>query len=208
MSRGATARLFAAIELPAAVRERLTAWTRAAFAGLREAGGSRAALRALEEDSLHLTLCFLGERPVGEIAALSAALAALRLEACELALGAPLWLPPRRPRALAVEVHDFHGELAGVQERVSAALAGAGAWSPERRRFRAHVTLARVRGGGRAERGAGAASRGRPTGAGALPATPRLSFTPEAVVLYRSWLGQRGASYEPLAAAALAPPGR
>ena len=32
-----------------------------------------------------------------------------------------------------------------------------------------------------------------------LPATPALSFTPEAIVLYRSWLSPAGASYQALA---------
>jgi len=38
-----------------------------------------------------------------------------------------------------------------------------------------------------------------------LPPTPQLSFTPGAVVLYRSWLDPQGASYEALATRELAP---
>ena len=163
---------------------------------------SRGALRLLDAQSLHLTLCFLGSRPVGEIEALAAALGACAEHACELSVGAPLWLPPRRPRALAVEIHDRSGELARVQERVSGALARASGWEPQRRRFRPHITLARIR------RGAAGAARGPArAGAGAssssLPATPRLSFTPEAIVLYRSWLAPEGASYEALASSGL-----
>jgi hypothetical protein len=37
-----------------------------------------------------------------------------------------------------------------------------------------------------------------------LPPTPQLSFTPGAVVLYRSWLEPQGASYEALATRELA----
>jgi len=110
-------------------------------------------------------------------------------------VGAPLWLPRRRPRSLAVEIHDRSGEFARVQERVSGGLASVSAWRPERRRFRPHVTLARVR------RGA-AGGRWPTTGSGReqpLPATPQLSFTPEAIVLYRSWLAPEGATYEALA---------
>ena len=40
-----------------------------------------------------------------------------------------------------------------------------------------------------------------------LPATPTLSFTPEAVVLYRSWLTPEGAVYEALASSELAATG-
>ena len=99
----------------------------------------RGGLRLLDAASLHLTLCFLGSRPVGEIDALATALAACDEHAVELSVGAPLWLPPRGPHALAVEVHDHAGELARVQERVAGALSSVSAWRPERRRFRAHI---------------------------------------------------------------------
>ena len=38
-----------------------------------------------------------------------------------------------------------------------------------------------------------------------LPPTPALAFTPEGVLLYRSWLAPDGASYEELASATLMP---
>ena len=41
----------------------------------------------------------------------------------ELSLGAPLWLPPRRPRALAVEVRDESGALLALKGDVLNALA-------------------------------------------------------------------------------------
>jgi 2'-5' RNA ligase len=203
MSRGATARLFVAIDPPPPACEQLAEWARGVAASSRTFGSPRGALRLLDAQSLHLTLCFLGSRPVGEIEALAGALAPCAECACELSVGAPLWLPPRRPRALAVEIHDRHGELAHLHERVSVALANASAWRAERRRFRPHVTLARVR--------AGVSDRSRADRSGsarALPATPRLSFTPEAIVLYRSWLAPEGATYEELARGGLTAAGR
>jgi RNA 2',3'-cyclic 3'-phosphodiesterase len=199
MSRGATARLFAAIELPTQVRDELAGWGRTVAAAMRSDGSPRDALRLLDARSLHLTLCFLGGRPVGEIDALAAALAACAEDDCELSAGAPLWLPARRPQALAVEIHDREGRLARLQQRLSEALAAASGWLPERRRFRPHITVARVRRD--AARGLRAAGerRGR-----ALPATPPLSFSPAEIVLYRSWLSPQGASYEQLARAGLA----
>jgi len=203
MSRGVTARLFVAVELPLWVREWLAEWTQRVA---DVSPGRRGGMRALPVQSLHLTLCFLGSRPVGEIAALAAAVGSYEGAACELNLGAPLWLPARRPRALAVEVRDREGALARVQSDLSEALMQAGSWEPERRRFRAHITLLRIGRGAYALRG----SRGdrAPAALPPLPATPGLEFAPEAIVLYRSWLDADGASYEPLARNELVPAGR
>jgi 2'-5' RNA ligase len=222
MTRGATARLFVALDLPHDVRAQLSAWARAgalsvratarAAAGARDPSlrGGRAGrpatarrsaahgqLRLLEPDTLHLTLCFLGSRPVGEIEGIGSALAAACAEARpigELALGAPLWLPPRRPRALAVELHDDpYGALDALHHAVADALAFVCGVEPERRRFRPHVTVARMR--------SGDAPRER-----SLPATPPLAFTPRTVTLYRSWLTPTQAVYEGLATYALLAP--
>jgi hypothetical protein len=69
MSRGATARLFVAVDPPAAACEELAVWARAAAAasGAQRAGAKAASLRLLPAQALHLTLCFLGARPVAEI---------------------------------------------------------------------------------------------------------------------------------------------
>lgn len=192
MSRGASARLFVAVDPPLRVREELADWARRVAVEAR----ARAGLRVLAATSLHLTLCFLGSRPVGEIDGLAAAIGDCEEHACELSVGAPLWLPTRRPHALAVEIHDRDGELARVHERVSGALSNVSGWQPERRRFRPHITLIRV---GRGAFGSGRASSVRARREQPLPATPWLTFAPEAIVLYRSWLAADGASYEALA---------
>jgi 2'-5' RNA ligase len=177
-----------AVDPPVWVCDELVEWARGIAVSARAGGSARRSLRLLEAESLHLTLCFLGSRPVAEIQALSDALTTCAEHACELSLGAPLWLPPRRPHALAVEVHDRDGELARLQARLSESLASVSGWRPERRRFRPHITLARGRGLLREL---------------ALAATPRLEFVPEAIVLYRSWLEPDGASYEALASSEL-----
>jgi len=186
-----------AADPPASVREQLAAWARGVRSSLGSGrgGGGREALRLVDTDDLHLTLCFLGERPVGEIDALAHALRSSRESSCELSVGAPLWLPPRRPRALSVEIDDRDGELAGIQARVSEALCEVSGWEPQRRRFRAHVTVARMR------EGALGASYARP-----LEPTPQLSFEPVSIVLYRSWLSPAGATYEALETCELARP--
>jgi RNA 2',3'-cyclic 3'-phosphodiesterase len=189
MSGSATARLFAAVDPPAEVAGELSRWARAAGRTGRDAEAP--VLRILDPESLHVTLLFLGERPVEEIGALAEALseAALVTRSCEVQTGAPLWLPPRRPRALTVEIHDPEGDLAELQGEVARGLCAI-TGEPPPRRYRAHVTVARTRAAPR--RGA------------ELPPTPSLSFRVCEAVLYRSRLEPAGASYEALARAPLA----
>lgn len=199
MGERAQVRLFVALELPAAVVAALVAWRAPLLAG--DDG-----LRPVPAASLHVTLAFLGWRDADEVAPLSAAVAGCAAPVGGLALGAPLWLPSRAPRVLAVALEDRAGELARLHGRVVAALAAGGWHAPEERPFLPHVTVARVRGSGRRDRRAAAGSRGR-RGAGrggppAAPAWPVGPFAGTAVVLYRSHLGGGGARYEPLVRAA------
>jgi 2'-5' RNA ligase len=210
MTGEATARLFVAIELPRVVARELTAWARLVAASVGVAGrGHRTpraahAIRVLDADSLHLTLLFLGGRPLEEIDGLAAGLewAAERAVECPLSSGAPIWLPPRHPRALAVEVHDHSGALADLQRDLAATLDSeegrqarthAGRLRGGAGRFRPHITVARTR--------AGTAVATEP----ATP-TPQLSFMGRGAALYRSWLEPSGARYEQLARFPLAPP--
>ncbi|HEV2975741.1 MAG TPA: RNA 2',3'-cyclic phosphodiesterase [Solirubrobacteraceae bacterium] len=212
MSRDAIARLFVAVDPPADVCGELAAWTRAALGGLRaldadaqtRTAGSR--VRLLGAETMHITLCFLGGRPLIELDTIAAAIEACPAERPQLHVGAPLWLPPRRPRSLALAVHDREGELQRLHASVRDALAGAIDWRLERRRFRAHVTVARLAGGGggRAGRRRRAGPHAPDGGAGSpLPPSPQLTFAPREVVLYRSLLSPGGASYEAVATRAL-----
>jgi 2'-5' RNA ligase len=182
---GTSARLFVAVDLPSAVRRELTRWARGAASSARASGGR---LRLLEPETLHITLCFLGSQPVGAVDAIAQALmGAWREPVGELSLGAPLWLPKRRPRALAVELHDdARGGLESLRDAVARELDAVCSFEAPSRRFLAHVTVARMR-------------AGDTPGERALPPTPQLGFEPDAVTLYRSWLGPTEASYEALA---------
>jgi 2'-5' RNA ligase len=162
---------------------------------------ANASLRVLDPELLHVTLCFLGNRPVGEMDMLAEQLPVCESHAGKLSLGAPLWLPERNPRALAVELHDEGGRLARVQSQVVMALREASGWQSQgtapagtsnaaKRRFHPHITVARL-------------SRGALPPERALPPTPSESFVPREIVLYRSWLSPRGASYEAIAAQTL-----
>jgi 2'-5' RNA ligase len=147
----------------------------------------------LDPELLHVTLCFLGSRPVGEIDLLAAQLGACGGPVGELSVGAPLWLPTRHPRALAVELHDegeklgrLQASVVGALEEVTPEAFGEKPRSGAKRHFRPHVTVARM--------GRGQAPQER-----ALPPTPALSFLPTELILYRSWLSPEGASYEAVA---------
>src|ERR1700740_1187216 len=134
MARGATARLFVAVDPPAEVCEELLAWARRALARASRGRSPRANgdARVLEPEALHVTLCFLGGRPVSEIETIADALADCAAGVGELELGAPPRLARRPPRVLAGEVHDRDGGLERLHGAVCAALADATDWQPER----------------------------------------------------------------------------
>lgn len=171
-------RLFAALELPAAVRTALAGWATTEV-------GESPEVRLLAPESLHLTLCFLGWRDEADVGEIGDAVSACADPVPGLALAEPAWLPPRRPRVLAVDLADGDGALAALQRRVSDALVAAAGYEPEKRPFRPHVTVARVRRGARVR-------------AGELAVPAQLAFTGEALTLFRSRLARGGASYEPL----------
>lgn len=177
------ARLFVALDLPEEVRTALAAWGEEVLEG---AGG---AMRAVPPENLHLTLAFLGEREEREAPGIGAIVAAAAAGGTQrLSLGAPLWLPPRRPGVLAIEVDDHTGTLAGLHASLGAALHAGAAFTPEARPFRPHITVGRVRRGHRI--------RPRDTN---LPEPPSAIFDATALTLYRSRAGR----YEPLARRAL-----
>lgn len=155
--------------------------------------GRVSSLRATEPEALHVTLCFLGWQPVEEIERIARACGVLAGRGRPvLALGEPLWLPSRRPRVVAVSLQDRRQRLAELQSELAAALHAGGWYEPERRPFRAHVTLAR-------------ASGNAPIAPIDLPPPAPIRFMGSTVVLWRSLLGRGGARYERLSRVSLRP---
>jgi 2'-5' RNA ligase len=172
-----TARLFVALDLPAATRDELAAWR-------DEALGGRGELRLLPPESLHLTLAFIGHRPESEVEAIGAAAlgAVASLAPARLRPVGVVGVPPRRPRLFALDLAEEDGGATAIAHAVWDALEAGGWYEREKRPFWPHVTLARVRKGERA---------------GRVDAEPRLEpFTASEVTLYRSLLSPKGARYE------------
>jgi 2'-5' RNA ligase len=191
----ADARLFIAVDPPAPVQARLAAWARRAIMPDESADRQRGpadGIRKVDAAALHITLCFLGDQPldaveeIGDVMRESVrGLAAAGMPVGPLGIGAPVWLPARRPRALALEVHDESGGLVALYEDLRRGLGAAIGWVPERRRLRPHITVARLR-------------AWAPPPACREPSPP-LVFDPEWVTLYRSRLESGGAVYRALA---------
>ena len=102
-----------------------------------------------------------------------------------LVLGGALLLPPRRARVLCASLEDPDGTLADLQSRVSDELTAAGVYTPEKRPFRAHATVARLR-----------PARAAPRSVSEAPEP--LEFAGGPLTLFESRLHPHGARYEPL----------
>jgi RNA 2',3'-cyclic 3'-phosphodiesterase len=172
--------MFVALDLPAGARDALAAWRDTLVA-------DRPDLRPVRPEALHVTLVFLGwqdEAAAGPIS--EAAFAASPPRAAALRPAAVRPLPPRDPRLFALDLDDREGRASALQAAVSNALTG---WyTPEKRPFWPHITLARVKRGHR---------RVAPLPADLPP--PAETFDARKLTLYRSTLRPQGAVYEPLA---------
>lgn len=179
-----SARLFVAVDLARSDAEALAAWAASAV-------GDDPGLRLVDVDKLHLTLAFLGHRALDEVEPLAALVAEAGDAPPPLSLRSDgaLWLSPRRPHVLTVAIEDRDGGLASLHDRVWTALEGAG-FEREKRPFRPHLTVARVRHGWTAPRRQ-------------LPPAPARDLTAESLVLYRSYLGGGPARYEAVVRVAL-----
>ena len=177
-------RAFFAVELNGPVRGALAE----AVESLRSEPWA-APVRWVRSENLHLTLRFLGDIEADVVPALAervrqhiASIAPFELSVASIAL----FPERRRPRAVAAEVsQEARGPLETLARAVETGVVAQG-MKPEERRFRAHITLGRIR--------------------GRLAALPGIDtpFSPARllvrdVVLYRSELVPTGAVYSELA---------
>jgi 2'-5' RNA ligase len=126
-------RLFVGIELPAEMKARLATM----MTGLPGA-------RWVEPDSLHLTLRFIGDVDERQAAILDEALSQIKRPPFELQVtGCGIFAQRRGPEAVWVGVASTP-PLVDLQAAVERAAVRAGE-APEERRFRPHITLARLK---------------------------------------------------------------
>ncbi|HEX8752070.1 MAG TPA: RNA 2',3'-cyclic phosphodiesterase [Solirubrobacterales bacterium] len=179
-------RLFVALDLPDEVRESIEAWGSTQLAD--------PALRPVPRDNLHITLAFLGWRPLKEVDRLSELVGESVGPAPLVELRDPEPRPPRgRPRLFALPAVSPGTEL--LQAGLQARLVDGGFYEPEKRPYWPHVTVARVRPEARGSK--------RPARVEEVPGklSPGLSkaFLGVRLTLYRSELLPSGARYVPLA---------
>ncbi|MBI2823252.1 MAG: RNA 2',3'-cyclic phosphodiesterase [Planctomycetia bacterium] len=187
-----TVRTFVAVEISTEVRAGA-----GRLIGRLEATG--AGVRWVKPEHLHLTLKFLGEVDLRDVP-----------EVCAVVTQATTTVPPfsvrvagagafpdfSRPRTVWLGVEDETGELAALHEQIDKALGGIG-FRREQRRFRPHLTIGRVRSGGRGLAAlAEALEKNRDFAAGVVDV--------DEVVVFSSELERGGPIHEPLATAELA----
>jgi len=132
-------RLFVAVPLPADLRDAALR----AQAALPTVHG----LRLLKPDQWHVTLAFIGEVDAGKAAIARSVVESLPPDmGGEAFLEGLLMLPsPSRARVVALELADRQGVLEALFEAVMRGLESGGVIQREKRTFRPHLTVARLR---------------------------------------------------------------
>jgi len=186
------ARLFVALDLPGEVIAGIAVWQR---------GFQDPALRATKADNLHFTLAFLGYHPEREIEQIAEAALVEAVEPEVRLQTEPLAVPRNRPRLFALDADSE--QTVALQAQEEERLVEAGFYTPEKRPYWPHLTVARVR---PERRGAKRPARVlKPPQA--LPVALLEPFFCRRMRLYRSHLRPQGAEYEPLAEVELRSPG-
>ncbi|MGE0067031.1 MAG: RNA 2',3'-cyclic phosphodiesterase [Solirubrobacterales bacterium] len=187
-------RMFVALELPEVVLDYIDEW------GEQELVDSR--LRRIPRESLHVTLAFLGNRPLEDVEKIEYGMELIAQYPILLELEGPVGRPERgQPRLVALPVNS--NPVTARQAELSEFLTYEGLYKPDKRPFWPHVTVARVRTGGRGS---------EPSEALRIPSGPPPTagygwFRAVRLSLYRSQPQSSGTRYTPLAQVELPVPG-
>jgi len=180
-----TLRAFVAITLP----QEITDHVRALQDALK---GHGLKLRWVKPANLHLTLKFLGDIPEADATAIGGAVRAAAGDEMPLELtiqGMGVFPGIKRPRVLWTGFGGEVDRLRQLQERIEDRLEPMG-FHREKRGFKAHLTLARIKGA--------VSSRRLLDAIEALGDFSPQSFTAGKLVLFKSDLRPTGAVYTPL----------
>ncbi|TKB72432.1 MAG: RNA 2',3'-cyclic phosphodiesterase [Nitrospira sp.] len=192
-------RCFVAVELDDPLRRALADVQRRMRGRIEKALGPDSRVQWVRPESVHATLKFLGDVEESRIPDLEAALrrmaAAHPVGTVEVA-GLGVFPDARNPRVLWVGLREGSALIARLAEAVDRAMSEVG-FPPESRPFSPHLTLARIKEGGRA---VGRALESQ----GLLTESPVLGrFSVGALALMQSALRPSGAVYTRLAEFAL-----
>jgi 2'-5' RNA ligase len=169
-----SARIFLGLRIPDDVVERLVAWQHAELRG-----------RIVPPDNLHVTLAFLGSRPVAELSGIARELRDAARSVLRPVLTVRGYRETRSVGMLVLD--DVEGRATAFAEDVHARLERLGVYRREARRWLAHLTVLRF--------------RDRPR---LRPKLPDLGeICPSEAAVYHSLLRPSGAQYEVLESAAL-----
>lgn len=186
---GAALRVFFALSLPAARQADVAKWIARLHA--RPQGD---AVRWVRPDGLHLTLRFLGNVPTEDVPHMVEAVRekTAETEPFTLKLGAPEAFPAKRPQVVLLTASP-EDRVSALAAQVDAAVEPFG-FPPERRHFRPHVTLGRLRSRRYPELGEDGSDQS--VGGAAHDAA---EWHVDEVVLFKSELARDGARYAPIA---------
>ena len=168
-------RLFLALRLPDDVLDEVERWQRGQLPGVR----------LVRREHLHVTLAFLGHRPIGELDSIVADLRGAATRAGEIRLGPVRYRETRSVGMLVLE--DDGGSAAALADDLQERLERLGVYRREGRPWLPHLTVARW--------------RERPRLQPELP--PVGTFVPSDAAAYLSRLHPGGARYEVLESVAL-----
>ena len=168
-------RLFLALRVPEDVLAEIERWQCGELPGVR----------LVQREHLHVTLAFLGHRPVGELDAIVDALRRASAGAGEIRLTPTRYRETRSVGMLVLE--DERGSAAALADDLQGRLERLGVYRRESRRWLPHLTVARW--------------RERPRLQPELPSVG--TFVPSDAAAYLSRLHPDGARYEVLESVAL-----
>ena len=166
-------RLFVGLRLPDDVVKAVIPWQHEIF--------SNRAVHAVPPENLHITLAFLHSRPARDVEKIVECLREATSNQRE-PLELTVWRYRETSRVGMVEFHDKDGRASTIENTLTNLLWERGLYEPERRKWRAHLTVTRFRDPPKLQ-----------------PPLPDLgTVSPSEAAVYHSLLRRGGAQYEAL----------